>query len=150
MPHPACTIGAVNTKRLDIRKLPFAAITGALLLGGCAGSVSGTFEPACIAHEGDRIVLSDGRFEWHRFTDVVNVDEAGNRMDPFPAYPKAGTYRRDGDKLILEASDGSALGERYLLDYRGRTYLLTYEQNEAVLDGEPMPACALVLAGDGG
>lgn len=140
----------MNTVRQTLPSLRFAAIASALFLGSCAATVSGTFEPACIAYEGDRIVLSDGRFEWNRFTDVVNIDDDGNRVDPFPDYPKVGRFVRDGDRLTWITDDGSALGERYLLDYRGRTYLLTYDQNEAVLDGEQMPACALVLAESGG
>ncbi len=123
-------------------------LAAAALLSACGSMVSGVFEPACIAYEGDRISMAGGRFEWDRFTDAVPIDADGNTMDPFPDYPKSGRILVDGDKLLLNADDGTALGERYLLEYRGRTYLLTYEQNEAVLDGEDMPACALVLADD--
>jgi len=122
----------------------------ALLLGGCASHLEGVFEPACIAYEGDRIKLGSGRFEWDRFTDAIPIDEDGNRLDPFPGYPKTGQVVQEEERLTWNADDGSAIGERYLLDYRGRTYLLTWEQNEAVLDGEEMPACALVLVNDDG
>ena len=107
--------------------------------------MEGMFEPACIAYEGDRVSLSDGRFEWQRFTDAVAVDDDGNRIDPFPGYPKTGRFEQDGERLSWDTDDGSTLDERYLLEHRGRTYLLTWDQNEAVLDGEEMPACALVL-----
>lgn len=114
------------------------------LFSGCGSFIEGVFEPACIAYEGDRIAMSGGRFEWQRFTDAVPIDADGNTMDPFPDYPKSGRVLVDGARLLLNADDGTAIGERYLLEYRGRTYLLTYDQNEAVLDGEDMPACALV------
>ena len=122
------------------------AILAGILVSGCATKgPQGVFEPACIAHAGDRIEMSGGRFEWDRFTDHVNVDDSGNRIDPYPDYPKTGTVATGKfSKLEFTGDDGTAVGERYLLDYRGRTYLLTYEQNEAVLDGEEMPACALV------
>lgn len=123
-----------------------------MLLTGCANGPEGVFSPACIAHAGDRIEFGGehgkGRFEWDRFTDAVSVDRDGNRIDPFPDYPKTGSFEIDGEKVSLEADDGSTLAERYLLDYRGRTWLLSYEQNEAVLDGEAMPNCALVLEDD--
>lgn len=115
------------------------------LVTGCGSMVEGVFEPACIAYEGDRISLAGGRFEWDRFTDAVPIDIDGNAMDPFPEYPKSGRVLVDGAKLLLNADDGTSIAERFLLDYRGQTYLLTYDQNEAVLDGEDMPACALVL-----
>ena len=121
----------------------------ALATAGCASGPEGVFEPACIAYSGERIELGQqhgkGRFEWDRFTDAVSVDAEGNRVDPFPGYPKTGSFVADGEKLTWTSDDGAALDERYLLDYRGRTWLLSYEQNEAVLDGEPMPDCALVL-----
>lgn len=122
------------------------AIAG--LLAGCASSIEGVFEPACIAYEGDRVALADGRFEWDRYTDAIAIDEDGNPIDAFPGYPKSGRFQQDGERLTWNSDDGSELGERYLLEYRGRTYLLTWDQNEAVLDGEEMPACALVLIND--
>ena len=121
-------------------------VLAASRLTGCASGPEGVFEPACIAHAGDRIELSKGRFEWDRFTDAVAVDDDGNRVDPFPGYPKTGSFETDGEKVMWSADDGSALDERYLLDYRGRTWLLSYDENEAVLDGEAIPDCALALA----
>ncbi len=134
-----------TTAKTGSRTTGFAA----MLLTACASSPEGVFEPACIAYSGDRIELGrglgKGRFEWDRFTDAVSVDNEGNRIDPFPGYPKAGRFETDGERVSFRADDGTALDERYLLDHRGRTWLLSYEQNEAVLDGEAMPNCALVL-----
>ena len=54
--------------------------------------------------------------------------------------------RRLHDKKITwYADDNAPLDARYLFEHRNRTYLLTWDQNEAVLDGEDMPACALRL-----
>jgi hypothetical protein len=132
--------------------VPAGLVLMASLLAACASGPEGVFEPACMAHAGDRIEfggeLGKGRFEWDRFTDVVSVDGAGNRIDPFPGYPKTGNFEIDGVKVSWTTDDGAALAERYLLDYRGRTWLLSNEQNEAVLDGEAMPECALVLKDD--
>ena len=125
------------------------SLVAALALGACASSPSGRFEPACIAYAGDRIELGDGRFEWNRFTDQVSVDKAGHRIDPYPGYPKTGRFEADDGRLTWLADDGAALDDRYIVEHGGRTWLLTVEQAEAVLDGEPMPACALVMTETG-
>jgi hypothetical protein len=125
----------------SIGMIPFLALG----LAACASGPEGVFEPACLAHAGDRIELRDGRFEWNRFTDEVSVDDEGNRIDPFPGYPKSGRVEIEGDRLSWVADDGTAFDDRYLLEHRGRTWLLSDEQHQGVLDGEPMPACALVL-----
>ena len=133
---------------MNLRPKGMVLALTAFLLGGCANHLEGVFEPACIAYEGDRVKLGGGRFEWDRFTDAIPIDEDGNRLDPFPGYPKTGKVAQEEERLTWSADDGSTIDERYLLDYRGRTYLLTWDQNEAVLDGEEMPACALVLVQD--
>lgn len=142
----------MNPKAKQLCVAPAGLALMASLLAACASGPEGVFEPACIAHAGERIEfggeLGKGRFEWDRFTDAVSVDGAGNRIDPFPGYPKTGTFDIDGEKVSWTADDGTELAERYLLDYRGRTWLLSYEQNKAVLDGEEMPDCALVLKDD--
>lgn len=122
-----------------------ALLVTILALSGCRDP-EGVFEPACIAYEGDRITLSDGRFEWHRFTDERRVDESGNPVDPFPGYPKRGSYERDDARVLFFTDDGEQLAERYLFEDRKRIYLLTWDENEAVLNGEGLPACALRLS----
>ena len=112
------------------------------LAAGC-GSLDGVFAPACIAYEGDRIVFDGRRFSWDRFTDARRVDDDGNIVDPFPEYPKTGRYEVDSARVSFYTDDGGSLDDRYLLEHRGDTYLLNWEDNEAVLDGEAMPACAL-------
>lgn len=114
-------------------------------LSACS-SLDGVFEPACIAYEGDRVRLAEGRFEWQKFTDQRSIDEHGNVVDPFPGYPKHGRFEVSDSHVTFFPDDGSQIGDRYLLEHRNRVYLLTWEQSEAVLNGEGMPVCALRLA----
>jgi hypothetical protein len=131
-----------------MKSVRVSIVGAALLLTACASQIDGTFEPACIAYEGDRITLADGRYEWQRFTDQVEVDESGERIDPFPGYPISGTYVQVKDQISLVPDGSTAKAERYLLEHRDELYLLTYDENEAVLDGEEMPGCALRRASE--
>lgn len=115
------------------------------LLGACS-SLEGVFQPACIAYEGDRVRLTEGRFEWQKFTDQRSIDEHGNVVDPFPGYPKHGQFEVSDARVSFTADDATPIDDRYLLEHRNRLYLLTWDQNEAVLNGEGMPTCALRLA----
>ena len=125
---------------------PAVLLVVATFLSACSDEIDGTYEPACIAYAGDRVVLAEGRFEWHKFTDEVRLDKAGERIDPFPGYPKSGSFEMGRyDQLVFSADDGSELGDRYPMEYRDHIYLLSYDDNEAVLDGEDMPNCALRL-----
>jgi len=126
----------MNLHRLSI-------LAAATLLASCAATVDGLFEPACIAYEGDTIELLDGRFEWRRFTDQVNVDEEGNKVDPFPGYPIVGTYTLQDERVSFVPDGSGETRDRYLLEYREEIYLLTYEENEAALDTDTIPSCAL-------
>lgn len=135
----------MNAKKITAT-LQAAVLAAAAGLAACATAPDGVFEPACIAYSGERIELDDGRFEWNRFTDAVAVDDDGNRIDPFPGFPKRGRYETDGNQIRWLADDGTTLSERYLVEHGNRMWLLSYEQNEAFLAGEPMPACALALA----
>lgn len=116
-------------------------------LAACA-SIEGTYEPACIAYEGDRVILRDDRFEWQRFTDERNVDENGTLIDPFPDYPKLGSYTVDDARVRLNADNGVHLDDWYLLEHQGDIYLLTYEQNEVFLNNEGLATCALKRSTD--
>ncbi len=118
----------------------------AVLLFGCA-SHEGTYSPGCIAYAGSNISLSDGQFVWEKFTDSVVVDDAGNVVNQFPAYPMQGTYRIEGHALYLEVASGDSLATMYLQQHDGRYYLLTAEQFEAwQKTGDENPS-ALVLGG---
>ena len=99
-------------------------ICATALLASCAAKIEGVFEPACIAYEGDRITMLDGRFEWRRFTDHVIVDDEGNRVDPFPGFPMSGTYEVRDERVSLLPDNGADASERYLLNHRGDLYLV--------------------------
>ena len=124
----------------------YVALALAAAVAGCAGTPNGVFQPACLAHAGDRVEFRGDRFEWNRFTDQVSLDDEGNAIDPFPDYPKSGHIKVDGEHVSLTADDGSTIAGRYLYEHRGRTWLLDEKQHAAVQDGQAMPACALVLA----
>jgi len=117
----------------------------ALFLVACANH-EGQYEPACIAYEGDRIELKDGRFEWHRFTDQRTVDKSGNTVDPFPNFPKTGAYKFSDSRLLFSTSDGTSLDEWFVVTHAGDRYLLTPTQHNAFSESNEMPDCALKLA----
>ena len=113
-----------------------------LLCSGCS-SIEGVFEPACIAYEGDEVILKDDRFEWSRFTDMRTVDDEGNEVDPFPAYPKIGRYAVNSGRVEFHAEDGKRLEDHFLYRHDDVLYLLTHEQNDAVMAGKGLPDCPL-------
>jgi hypothetical protein len=126
------------TRRLA---LVFLACT---FLAAC-NSLEGTFEPACIAFEGDKVVFADGRFEWHKFTDERLVDDNGNAIDPFPGYPLTGRYKVSNALVEFVAAEGAGPDDMFLFERNSDVYLLTRKQNDAVLAGEGLPACPLRL-----
>lgn len=123
-----------------------ALIALALLIAACANH-EGVYEPVCIAYEGDRIELRAGRFEWQRFTDQRTVDDDGNIVNPFPEFPKTGTYRLDAGRLELLTNDGVRLDDRVMVEQAGHRYLLTIKQHDAFKDASELPKCALRLTG---
>ena len=117
-------------------------IVSALLLAACANH-DGFYEPACIAFEGDTIELEDGRFSWHRFTDERAVDDAGTVIQPFPDFPKTGSYRVSAGRLELVTDDNVRLEDWYITESAGKRYLLNAEQHSAFREGARLPECAL-------
>ncbi len=117
-------------------------ILPALLLLACA-SHEGMYEPACTAFEGDTIKLEDGRFTWRRFTDQRTVDDAGNVVDPFPDFPRTGTYRIASGRLELVTDDNVRLEDWYVIESAGKRYLLNGKQHGAFLESRELPRCAL-------
>ena len=115
-----------------------------LLVAACAAH-EGAYAPDCIAFAGDTITLEEGRFTWDKFTDEVRVDESGRRLDPHPEYPVAGRYRKEGERLVLEADDGRALPDMYLRHVGQRWLLLTAEQHQALEATGTRPDCPLIL-----
>lgn len=117
----------------------------ALLLGACA-SHEGLYEPTCIAFEGDRIELLDGRFEWQRFTDQRSIDKDGNIVNPFPGFPKTGTYTLESGKLELVSADNERLDDWFMVKKDDRYYLLTAKQHATLVNSDKLHECALGLS----
>jgi len=115
-----------------------------LLLAACANH-EGLYEPACIAYEGDRIELKDGRFEWHRFTDERIVDKDGAIVNSFPDFPKSGTYRIASGRLQLITDKGLGLDDLFVVLRAKQHYLLTASQHATFLKSDKLPDCALRL-----
>jgi hypothetical protein len=114
----------------------------ALSLAACASN-EGTYEPSCVAYEGDRLKLAAGRFEWQRFTDERVVNESGDVVEPFPGFPKSGTYRVNDDKLELVTNDGVRLDDWFVIEHAGQRYLLDAKQHNTFVDTSELPECAL-------
>ena len=120
------------------------------ILAACAGcatdaDVAGMYAPSCVAFEGSTIELSGDRFTWDKFTDEVTVDEAGNKVDPFPGFPVRGTYAVDDDVLRLTTDVGELAAELHLVRRPGQVYLLTAGEFEAWQQDGAVPKCALLL-----
>ena len=124
-------------------------LTGLLLLvsvfAGCK-AVDGVYLPGCQAYAGDRIELSDGQFVWEKFTDAVRVDEAGNTVDPFPGFPKRGTYQLDGQMLQMKIADENSSETMYLNRHDGRALLLTEAQHALWASSGRLDDCVLTRA----
>ena len=110
------------------------------------GSLEGTFEPACMAFEGDRVVFAGGRFEWHRFTDERRIDDSGNVIDPFPGYPLTGRYKMRKSVVEFVVAEGTRPDNMVLFETETDVYLLSVEQNAAAIAGEGLPTCPLRLS----
>lgn len=124
-----------------------AVLLAALLCAAC-NDVTGVFEPDCMAMEGDRVVFSGGRFEWHKFTDERRLDADGELIDPFPGYPLTGTVALRGSAVKLTTAAGDRLDDHFLFERGEGLYLLTREQHAAVSAGRELPACALRRSAD--
>ena len=128
------------------RFFPIAVLL-AVTVTGCA-SIDGVYRPDCIAFEGDVVTLKSGAFVWERFTDAVEIDANGKRIDPFPDYPIHGRYSRDGDRLELVTNDGRTL-EPMFTHGGGAvpTYLLTADQYRTLIEGGQHNGCRLMRQG---
>ena len=117
------------------------------LLAACV-SHEGKYSPACVAYAGSIIELHRGQFVWEKFTDSVIVDDDGEIVNQFPGYPMHGSYRIDGQTVLMESASGESLAAMYLHRRDHRRYLLTAEQHEAWERGGMSADCALVLGGN--
>jgi hypothetical protein len=120
-----------------------------VLFAGCASS-GGKYAPACVAYEGSTLELADGRFVMDKFTDQVEVDDSGNKKDPFPGYPLSGTYHFEGDVLHLQSDSGTELPNLYRVKNEELHRLLTAEQLAAWKTDGTIDDCALTLGAGSG
>jgi hypothetical protein len=119
-----------------------------VLLAACDG-YEGLYEPDCAAYEGDRIELRAGRFEWQRFTDERRIGADGTVVEPFPDFPKTGTYTHEAGRLTFVSNDSIRLDDWFLVERGGKYYLLTDVQYEAYVRDSEFPPCPLTRnAGD--
>jgi len=100
-----------------------------------------------MAYAGSNIELSDGKFEWEKFTDAVVIDDTGKVVNQFPGYPLQGSYRTAGEILHMESASGEAMSNMFILQRDDREYLLTVEQFKALGETGEFDKCALVLGG---
>ena len=117
-----------------------------IFLSGCpAGSMEGQFLPACPVYEGDSISLSNGRYEWDKFTDMVQVDTDGTKVDQYPEHPQTGSYKIDGKRLDYLPDAGKAPFFVHILSFEEQVFLLTDEQLAEWQRSGKAARCALVL-----
>ena len=126
-----------------------AAATIAVTAAACM-THEGRYEPGCTAYAGSTIALSGGSFVWDRFTDQIEIGADGKPVDPYPGYPKRGTYRLDGRIVAMTADGGERLEDLYL-HRDGATYLLLTAADHAAWEsGGTYPDCPLTRAADAG
>ena len=116
----------------------------ALILSGCT-SYEGHYAPSCIAYAGSEIQLEDDRYVWTKFTDQVEIDEDGNKIDPFPGFPRRGEYEKEGYEITLLGSGGAAVHTLFLFRFEGDIYLYTAEETAAYESTGERPVCPLQL-----
>jgi len=127
-----------------MKSIRTSLIVSTLALAACANQ-DGVYEPSCMAYEGNRIELRAGRFEWQRFTDQRTVDTEGNVIDPFPQYPKTGTYNVQGGRVEMTTDDEERLEDWFIVKHDGRRYLLNKKEHNVFQEAENLSDCALAL-----
>ena len=116
-------------------------------VAACA-SHEGSYAPDCVAFEGSNISLADGRYVWERFTDQVVIGDDGEPVDPFPGFPKTGTYDVRGNTLTLRPDSGGTTTVMHVVTSDDKRYLLTGQQFEKQSRSNELDDCALVLQPD--
>jgi len=132
---------------MSVKVHHFSIMLFAALLVGCV-SHEGTYSPACIAYAGSTITLSDGRFVWDKFTDEMVVNDEGEVVDQFPGYPMRGTYRINGQIVLMESEQGEEMAKMYLYRRNDQNYLYTAKQYRVLQASGESPECGLMLGGN--
>lgn len=121
-----------------------ATVLTVLFLAGCA-SHEGEYSPACVAYAGSIVSLDGSQFVWERFTDQVRVDDDGKVIDPFPGYPRRGSYTLDGRAVYMTSESGESLETMYLHKRDDAYLLLTAEENTSWQQTGSFDECVLTL-----
>jgi len=129
------------TKRLFVIIL----LSGAL---AACKDVDGVYLPACPAYAGDRIELHAGNFVWAKFTDQVSVDTAGEQINPFPGFPRNGSYQLADNVVTMFMADDGTIVTFYLQADNGRLMLLNEAQQAAWESSGRYEECALTRTMD--
>ena len=114
----------------------------AALLAGCK-SIDGTYYPGCPAYAGDKVELGDGKVVWDRFTDEVRIGPDGEPVDPFPDYPREGSFRIEGETLELELAGETGTRSLHIVVDGDRVVLLSPEQHADYRQTGRHDECAL-------
>ena len=130
---------------MRLRSSILAAII--VIISGCK-SIEGTYLPACIAFEGNKVTLSEGEYRWEKFTDQVVVDDDGNVVNQFPGYPQQGTYVVNDRTVRLTAAGTHTVTTLHLHSDANRVMLLTAEEYDRWRQNERIDACVLTRSGD--
>jgi hypothetical protein len=119
-------------------------VLSALSLSACA-SHTGRYAPACIAYSGSHVTLNGDSFLWERFTDQVRVDDEGNVLEPYPDFPKRGSYSIDGQTLVMRSEGGATMDNMYLHRANGGYLLLTADDQHRWEKTGQYADCVLTL-----
>ena len=119
------------------------SLLGAIALLSACAPHAGRYAPDCTAFAGSVVSLDGSSFVWERFTDEVRIDDSGNKIEPYPDYPKRGTYRKEGSALYLEADNGDPVATFYLHKDAESYRLLTVEEHNAWEQSGEYARCVL-------
>ena len=125
------------------------SLLGAVALLSACAPHAGRYAPDCMAMAGSVVNLDGSSFVWERFTDEVRIDEGGNKIEPYPDYPKRGTYRKEGSALYLETDNGDPVATFYLHKDAESYRLLTVEEHNAWEQSGEYARCVLTRGVEG-
>lgn len=114
-----------------------------LLITACK-DIEGSYAPWCAAFEGETVELRGGEFVWDRFTDALEVGADGKVVDPFPGFPKTGSYSVDGSSVALRIEGAGETRHYTLVSQPGQLFLLNVSQLNRYTSGGGIDECALV------
>ncbi len=126
---------------MNIRTL--IACTATLVLAACA-SYDGDYSPSCPTFVANVVQLEKGAFTWTRLSDEVVIGDDGQPVNPYPDFPKKGSYEVDAGVVHMTTTEGKKLPPMYFHEAGEQLYLLSEVEHRSLgHTGEP-PDCALL------